>query len=94
MWKRLTLLWVLVRGDARKLWFALRHPAAPRWLKGATALLLVYLVSPIDLLPDALPVIGMVDDLVFLPLAVHWLLQRLPAGLRQDIDRRFGARQP
>lgn len=90
MWKRLTVLWVLVRGDARRLWFALRHPGAPGWLKGATVLLLLYLVSPLDLLPDALPVIGVLDDLVLLPLAVHWLLSRLPAGLRADLDRRFG----
>ncbi len=93
MWKRLSLLWVLVRGDARRLWFALRHPAAPGWLKAVTALLLLYLVSPFDLLPDALPVIGLVDDLVLLPLAVHWLLGRLPAGLQQDIERRFGSNQ-
>jgi uncharacterized membrane protein YkvA (DUF1232 family) len=91
MWKRMTLLWVLVRGDARRLWFALRHPGAPGWLKPATALLLLYLVSPVDLIPDVLPVIGVVDDLVLLPLAVHWLLSKLPAPLRADIDRRFGA---
>lgn len=90
MWKRLTLLWVLIRGDARRLWFALRHPAAPRWLKPATALLLLYLISPLDLIPDALPVVGIVDDLVLLPLAMHWLLSKLPASLRRDMDRRFG----
>jgi uncharacterized membrane protein YkvA (DUF1232 family) len=90
MWKRMTLLWVLVRGDARRLWFALRHPGAPGWLKAATALLLLYLVSPLDLIPDALPVIGVVDDLVLLPLALHWLLSMLPASLRADLDRRFG----
>jgi uncharacterized membrane protein YkvA (DUF1232 family) len=91
MWKRLTVVWVLVRGDARRLWYALRHPAAPRWLKPATALLLLYLVSPLDLVPDALPVIGIVDDLVLLPLAVRWMLTMLPPSLRDDIDRRFGS---
>jgi uncharacterized membrane protein YkvA (DUF1232 family) len=91
MWKRLTVLWVLVRGDARRLWFALRHPDAPGWLKAASALLVLYLLSPVDLLPDALPVLGLADDLVLLPLAVHWLLSRLPAGLRAELDRRFGA---
>lgn len=90
MWKRLTVLWVLVRGDARRLWYALRHPAAPGWLKPASALLLLYLVSPFDLIPDALPVIGIVDDLVLLPLAVRWMLSGLPAPLRDDLDRRFG----
>jgi len=87
----MTLLWMLVRGDARRLWFALRHPGAPGWLKPATALLLLYLVSPVDLIPDMLPVIGVVDDLVLLPLAVHWLLSKLPATLRADLDRHFGA---
>jgi len=90
MWKRLTVLWVLVRGDARRLWYALRHPLAPGWLKPATALLLLYLVSPLDLIPDALPIIGIVDDLVLLPLAVRWLLSMLPGTLRSDMDQRFG----
>jgi uncharacterized membrane protein YkvA (DUF1232 family) len=78
MWKRVTLLWTLVRGDARQLWFALRHPAAPGWLKLSTALLALYVLSPVDIIPDALPLIGVVDDLVLVPLAIRWLLKRLP----------------
>ena len=83
MLKRLTLLWTLVRGDARQLWFALRHPAAPAWLKVGTALIALYLLSPVDLLPDVLPVIGIVDDLVLVPLAIRWLLRRLPPAVAQ-----------
>ena len=78
MWKRLTLLWTLVRGDARQLWFALRHPAAPRWLKIGTVLIVLYVLSPIDLIPDAIPFVGALDDLVLVPLAIRWLLKRLP----------------
>jgi len=81
MFKRLTLLWTLVRGDARRLWFALRHPAAPGWLKLGTALLVLYVVSPIDLIPDFIPLLGAVDDLVLVPLAVRWMLKRLPAEI-------------
>lgn len=78
MWKRLSLLWTIVRGDARQLWFAVRHPDAPSWLKwGATGILL-YLVSPIDLIPDTLPIIGAVDDLILVPMAMRFLLRRLP----------------
>jgi len=94
MWKRLTVLWVLVRGDARRLWYALRHPDAPVWLKPATAMLLLYLVSPLDLMPDALPIIGLVDDLVLLPLAVGWMLAMLPGSLREEIAVRFGSSAP
>jgi uncharacterized membrane protein YkvA (DUF1232 family) len=88
MWKRLAVLWALVRGDARRLWVALRHPAAPSWLKWGTAAIVLYLVSPIDLIPDALPLIGVVDDLVIIPLAIRWLLNRLPPALRAEIDQR------
>ncbi|WP_029526912.1 YkvA family protein [Polaromonas glacialis] len=88
MLKRLTLLWTLVRGDARQLWFALRHPDAPGWLKWGCALIALYLFSPIDLIPDVLPVIGMVDDLVLVPLAIRWLLNRLPPHIAQAATRR------
>ena len=88
MLKRLTLLWTLVRGDARQLWFALRHPNAPGWLKLGTALIALYLFSPIDLIPDVLPFIGVVDDLVLVPLAIRWLLRRLPPDIAQAAARR------
>jgi uncharacterized membrane protein YkvA (DUF1232 family) len=78
MWKRLTLLWTVLRGDARQLWFALRHPAAPGWLKLGAALIVLYVVSPIDLIPDFIPGLGMMDDVVLVPLAIRWLLKRLP----------------
>ena len=90
MWKRLAMLWTLVRGDARLLWLALRHPLSPGWLKPAVALIVLYVVSPIDLIPDVVPVLGVMDDLVLVPLAVRFLLKRLPAGLRAELGRRPG----
>jgi uncharacterized membrane protein YkvA (DUF1232 family) len=90
MWKRLTLLWTLVRGDARQLWFALRHPAAPRWLKIGAVLLVLYVLSPIDLIPDAIPFVGAMDDLVLVPLAIRWLLKRLPADIAAAAAARRG----
>ena len=81
MWKRIALLWTLVRTDARRLWFALRHPAAPGWLKVGAALIVAYVISPIDLVPDVLPIIGVVDDFVLVPLAIRWLLNRLPTEI-------------
>jgi uncharacterized membrane protein YkvA (DUF1232 family) len=88
MFKRLTLLWTVLRGDARQLWFALRHPLAPGWLKLGTALIVLYVLSPIDVIPDFVPMIGFVDDLVLVPLAIRWLLKRLPP----DIARATAAR--
>jgi uncharacterized membrane protein YkvA (DUF1232 family) len=82
--KRLTLLWSVVRGDARQLWHAVRHPAAPSWLKLGAVGIVLYVVSPIDLLPDVLPIIGVMDDLVVVPLAMRWLLKRLPPELAAE----------
>ena len=81
MFKRLTLLWTVLRGDARQLWFALRHPLAPTWLKLGTALIVLYVLSPVDLVPDVIPFFGVVDDLVLVPLAIRFLLKRLPPEL-------------
>ena len=91
MWKRITALWTLFRGDARLLWFALRHPQAPGWLKLATGLLLLYVVSPIDLIPEWVPVLGVVDDLVLIPFAVRAMVNALPAAIRDQAQRRAGA---
>ena len=87
MWKRLSLLWSVLRGDARLLWFALRHPLAPRWLKPSVAGVALYLLSPLDLLPETLPVLGVVDDLVLVPLALSFIVQRLPPAVRADFVR-------
>lgn len=88
MWKRLAVLWSVVRGDARLLWLALKHPLSPRWLKPAVALMLLYVLSPVDLIPDVIPVLGLVDDVVLLPLAIRFILKRLPGRVRADIEGR------
>ncbi len=88
MFKRLTLLWTIVRGDARQLWFALRHPAAPGWLKLGAAMIVLYVFSPIDLVPDFIPGLGVVDDIVLVPLAIRWLLKRLPPEIAGGAARR------
>jgi uncharacterized membrane protein YkvA (DUF1232 family) len=63
----------------------LRHPASPGWLKPAVALMVIYVVSPVDLVPDVVPLLGLVDDVVLLPLAMRFVLRRLPAAVRADI---------
>ena len=87
MWKRLSVLWAVVQGDARQLWRALKHPASPGWLKPAVALMVIYVVSPVDLVPDVVPLLGLVDDVVLVPLAIRFVLRRLPAVVRADIVR-------
>ncbi len=85
MCKRVAMLWAVVRGDARLLLAALRHPLQPRWLKPAVALMALYVISPVDLIPDVIPFFGFVDDLVLVPLAIRFVLRRLPLAVRADI---------
>jgi uncharacterized membrane protein YkvA (DUF1232 family) len=78
MFKRIALFWTVLRGDARELWWALRHPQAPGWLKLGAALIVLYVLSPIDLIPDAIPFLGVMDDVILVPFAIRFLLKRLP----------------
>ena len=58
------------------LWFACRHPATP-WAPKILCLFVVgYALSPIDLIPDFIPVLGYLDDVLLLP-GLIWLAVRL-----------------
>ena len=88
MWKRLSMLWLLIKGDARRLWFALRHPLAPTWLKLGTVGVVFYLLSPIDIVPDWIPLLGVVGDVLVVSTVIRMMFNRLPAAVRADVDRR------
>lgn len=81
MWKRLGLIWAATRGDAVLVWRALRHPQSPAWLKLGVAALFFYLLLPIDIIPDFIPVLGVVDDVLIVTFGLKFLLKRLPAAV-------------
>ncbi len=87
MWRRLTLLWQIVRGDGRVVWFALRHPQSPRWLKLVLLALAAFLLSPLNLALDMVPVIGVVDDILIIALALRLIVRALPASIREAARR-------
>jgi uncharacterized membrane protein YkvA (DUF1232 family) len=65
-----------LKRDAMTLWFARRHPRTPWAAKAIAAFVVAYALSPIDLIPDFIPVLGYVDDVLLLP-ALIWLALRL-----------------
>jgi uncharacterized membrane protein YkvA (DUF1232 family) len=77
------VLWRLSKKDLRLLWFALKHHDRPRWLMPVTAVLALYALSPFNL---AIPLLGVVDDMVVVPLALHYLLKLLPSHVRQGFS--------
>jgi uncharacterized membrane protein YkvA (DUF1232 family) len=78
---RLLRLWRVGANDFRLIWYALRHPERPLWLLPVAALLALYALDPANL---ALPVLGIIDDLLLLPLLLHVVVRLLPAGIRYD----------
>ena len=65
-----------VKRDGVALWFACRHPDMPWLVKGLCLFVVAYALSPIDLIPDFIPVLGYVDDVLLLP-GLIWLAVRL-----------------
>ena len=68
------LLDVELRPDKRDgvtLWFAAGHPRTPWYAKALGAFVVAYALSPIDLIPDFIPVLGYVDDVLLLPAEVR-----------------------
>lgn len=60
------------------LWYASRNPSTPKLMKLATVLLMLYVISPIDLIPDWIPVLGWLDDVTVLAFGVPALMRLLP----------------
>jgi uncharacterized membrane protein YkvA (DUF1232 family) len=58
---------------------AMRDPRVPWYAKAIGAFIVAYALSPIDLIPDFIPVIGYLDDLVLVPLGVLLMLRLIPA---------------
>jgi uncharacterized membrane protein YkvA (DUF1232 family) len=69
----------LLKGDIVSLWFAYRHPQTPWYAKLLAVLVVAYAFSPIDLIPDFIPVLGFIDDAILLPIGIWIALKLVPA---------------
>jgi len=74
--ERLRLWSRRVKRDGVTLWFALRDPATPLIARVLAVVVVAYALSPIDLVPDFIPVLGYLDDVLLLPVLI-WLAVRL-----------------
>ena len=76
------------RGKLRLARLLMSDPAIPGWLRAVPPILVLYLALPLDLVPDFIPVLGQLDDIVVLAVGVALLLRFVPrAALRDAIDR-------
>lgn len=67
-----------LKRDVVVLWLAARDPRVPWYAKTLAALVTTYALSPIDLIPDFIPVIGLLDDLLIVPAGI-WLARQMIA---------------
>jgi uncharacterized membrane protein YkvA (DUF1232 family) len=80
-----------IRQDVLALWFCCRHPRTPLLAKALAVAIAAYALSPIDLIPDFIPVLGYLDELILLPAAIFLVLKLIPADVlaecRQQASR-------
>jgi uncharacterized membrane protein YkvA (DUF1232 family) len=80
-----------LKQETLALWYALRHPRTPLAAKVVAAIVVGYAVSPIDLIPDFIPVLGLIDDLILLPLGIALCLKLLPPDVMAECRERARA---
>ena len=81
-----------LKAETFALYLAARHPATPWYAKLLVALLVAYALSPIDLIPDFIPVLGYVDDLILLPLGIALAIRLIPSAVLDACRARAAAR--
>lgn len=66
------------------LYLAARHPGTPWYAKLVVAGFVAYAITPVDFVPDAIPILGLVDDLVFVPIAIALAVRFVPAAVLEE----------
>ncbi len=84
-----------LKRDGFTLALAIRDPCTPWYAKALAIAAVAYAVSPIDLIPDFIPILGFVDDAILLPgmiwLALHLIPQAVVADCRARVDQKLAA---
>lgn len=93
MWK-LGKLWLLLRKELALVWAMLRDPRAPAAAKLTAIVAVLYVLSPVDLVSDLIPVLGWIDDgviaVLLLRLAMRFLPPDMHAALKVRLQQRSG----
>jgi uncharacterized membrane protein YkvA (DUF1232 family) len=76
--------------DGIALYLAARHPGVPWFVKGFALLVAAYVLSPIDLIPDFIPVIGFLDEMLLLPLVVGVVVRFVDPHIMAELRAEAG----
>lgn len=84
MWSRLRNWARRAKRDVVALWLAARDPRTPLLAKIVAGAVAAYALSPIDLIPDFIPVLGYLDDIIIVPLGILLAVRLTPAPLMAE----------
>ena len=76
-----------LKRDIKAIYLASRDPRVPWYAKALAVAVAGYALSPIDLIPDFIPVLGYLDDLIVVPLGVAFLLKLIPPEVMAELRR-------
>ena len=82
-----------LKRDTLALWIAARSPETPLLAKLVAAAVAAYAFSPIDLIPDFIPIIGLLDDIILVPLGIELALRLIPHDLMERFRAEADARE-
>jgi uncharacterized membrane protein YkvA (DUF1232 family) len=89
-WKR----WAqTIKRDTLALYLASRDPRVPWYAKAIAMAVAAYAASPIDLIPDFIPVLGYLDDLIIVPLGIALVIKLIPPEIMAEHRARAAAAQ-
>jgi len=74
-----------LKRDVQALWLAARDPRVPLLAKLLAGLVAAYALSPIDLIPDFIPILGYLDDLLIVPAGIWLAVRLIPAEVLEDL---------
>lgn len=77
-----------LKAETFALYLAARHPDTPWYAKLLVAAIVAYAFSPIDLIPDFIPIVGYLDDLVLLPLGIALAIKLVPPAVLAECRAR------
>lgn len=77
-----------IRIDARALRLARRDPRVPWYAKAMLAAVASYALSPVDLIPDFIPVVGYLDDLIIVPLGIAIAIRFIPGDVWREYQQK------
>jgi len=81
MWERVKRWARELKSETLALWFCCKHPATPLAAKILATLVVAYALSPTDLIPAFIPVIGYLDDVILIPIGIYFTLKLIPPAV-------------